>query len=253
MSGWKLINKTYIYDGTFNGFLNIVFECFCNKIIPSKISSIDNYVPNFLDNIYNVNTNEEKAKRVFNGIYNSIGYDAIYNSFYAFLSNNIEKEINILKYICNGFEIGPKINNKITISYVLNVINMRKRTLSECHRLKGLLRFVETENGIFYASIHPDNNILEPLGHHFIRRLCNQNFLIHDKNHNLCFLYSKNNYQIVDDKSFIMPKISNDEEKMQKLWQTFFDTISIKERKNPRCQMQFMPKKYWKDLIEKPY
>ena len=30
----------------------------------------------------------------------------------------------------------------------------------------------------------------------------------------------------------------------------FFKTISIKERKNPRCQMQFMPKKYWKNLLE---
>ena len=25
---------------------------------------------------------------------------------------------------------------------------------------------------------------------------------------------------------------------------------AIKERTNQRCQMQFMPKKYWKDLIE---
>ena len=34
----------------------------------------------------------------------------------------------------------------------------------------------------------------------------------------------------------------------QELWKMFFKTISIKERKNPRYQMQFMPKKYWKDL-----
>ena len=27
-------------------------------------------------------------------------------------------------------------------------------------------------------------------------------------------------------------------------------TISINERKNLRCQMQFMPKKYWRDLVE---
>ena len=38
----------------------------------------------------------------------------------------------------------------------------------------------------------------------------------------------------------------------QELWKMFFKKISIKERKNPRCQMQFMPKKYWKDLIEEP-
>ena len=33
-------------------------------------------------------------------------------------------------------------------------------------------------------------------------------------------------------------------------WQTFYNTIGIKERKNSRCQMNFMPKKYWPYIIE---
>ena len=106
------------------------------------------------------------------------------------MSNEKDKEINILKYICEGFEIGPKINNMLTNSYVYKVISMRKRALFECHKLKGLLRFIEVGNNLFYASIHPDNNIIEPLGHHFINRLPNQFFIIHDKYRNLCFLYN---------------------------------------------------------------
>ena len=38
----------------------------------------------------------------------------------------------------------------------------------------------------------------------------------------------------------------------QNLWKMFFKTIAIEERENARCQMQFMPKKYWQDLIEEP-
>ena len=94
--------------------------------------------------------------------------------------------------------------------------------------------------------------ILEPLGHHFMRRLPTQDFIIHDKNRNLCFLYHNDRYESVDGNNFVMPDISSEEKQYQDLWRAFFDTISIKERKNPRCQMQFMPKKYWKDLIEKP-
>ena len=49
-----------------------------------------------------------------------------------------------------------------------------------------------------------------------------------------------------------VPNISEKEQKYQELWKMFFKTIAISERKNPRCQMQYMPKKYWKDLVEEP-
>ena len=51
--------------------------------------------------------------------------------------------------------------------------------------------------------------------------------------------------------NFNIPNITEKEKEYQILWKTFFDTISIKERKNSRLQMQFMPQKYWQDLIEK--
>ena len=252
MSNWKLINKTYLYDGTFDGLLTIVFDSYSNKTLPQKIISEEVYINNFLDKIQYINTNYEKSKRVFDGINKNICYEALYNSFYAFLSDGKDKEINILKYLCDGFDIGPKINTMLTISYVFSVINMRKRALSECHKLKGLLRFMEVGENIYYASIHPDNNIIEPLGHHFIKRLPTQNFIIHDKIRNLCFLYNCKEYKIIDSKNLKIPEITENEQIYQNLWKMFFKTIAIKERKNARCQMQFMPKKYWQDLIEEP-
>lgn len=140
----------------------------------------------------------------------------------------------------------------LTLSYVFKVMNMRRRSLGECHRLKGLLRFQEIGENLCYASIHPDNHILEPLGQHFIKRLPSMNFIIHDKNRDLCFLYNTKEYRIIDSQTIKIPAISEDEKKYQELWKLFFKTIAIQERKNPRCQMQYMPKKYWKDLIEEP-
>ena len=253
MSNWKLINKTYLYDGSFDGLLTIVFDCYSSKTLPQKICPENEYTSNFLDNILLISTNYEKSQRVLSGIEKNICLEALYNSYNAFLSNEKNKEMYILKYLCDGFDLGPKINNMITISYVFKVINMRKRALSECHRLKGLLRFQEVGINIYYASIHPDNNIIEPLGHHFIKRLPKQNFIIHDKIRNICFLYNCKEYKIIDSKDIKIPDISEEEKRYQELWKMFFETISIKERKNPRCQMQYMQKKYWKDLIESPY
>lgn len=252
MSNWKLINKTFLYDGTFDGFLTIVFDCYSTKTLPQKIENDQTYHNNFLDNTIFIPADYEKSERIFKGIEKNICYDALSNSYYAFLSNEKDKEINILKYLCDGFDIGPKINTMLTISYVYKVIAMKRKSCSECHKLKGLLRFIEIGNNLFYASIHPDNNIIEILGHHFIKRLPSQNFIIHDKNRNLGFLYNGKTYQIQEIPKFYLPDISEKEQTYQNLWKCFFKSVTIEERTNRKCQMQFMPKKYWKDLIENP-
>lgn len=250
MSNWKLINKTYLYDGTFDGLLTIVFDSYSNKTLPQKIHNVNEYTQNFLDKTEYIETNYEKSQRVFAGIEKNICYEALHNSYNAFLSNEKDKEMYILKYLCNGFDIGPKINNMLTVPYVFKVINMRRKALAECHKLKGLLRFQEIGENLCYAKIHPDNNIIEPLGHHFINRLPSMNFIIHDKNREICFIYNCKEYRIIDSSNLKIPEISEQEKVYQELWKMFFKTIAIKERKNSRCQMQFMPKKYWKDLVE---
>jgi len=252
MSNRKFVTKTYLYDGTFEGFLSLVFDCFVTKTLPQKIEVEANYTPNFLYTPVIFETDLEKARRVLAGIEKNIGYTAFYNTYYAFLSNEKEKELNLLKYLLDGFMVGPKINHRLTLPYVFQVMAMKKRSFGECHRLKGLLRFQELENHLYYASIHPDNNIIEPLGQHFMNRLPNQDFIIHDKNRNLCLLYHKQEYKIVDSSGLKIPALSLEEKAYQELWKSFFKTIAIRERKNARCQMQFMPKKYWKDLIEEP-
>lgn len=250
MFNWNIINKIYVYDGTFEGLLSMVFDCYIKKVIPLRIVSKNKLEINFLDSIEEIKTDTIKSKRIFDGIYKNISYDTLYNSYYAFLSNGKEKEINILKYILNGFVIGPKINTMLSLDFVFNVCSMRKRMLGEAHRFKGLLRFSEVGSNLFYAPIHPDNNILENLGHHFIRRLPTQNFIIHDKNRNIAFLYNTKEYKIIDSSCIAIPNISEAERKYQELWTAFFKTIAIKERINSRLQMQYMPKKYWQDLTE---
>lgn len=162
------------------------------------------------------------------------------------------KEISILKFLLHGFMAGPKIDTMLSLEYVFEVNRMRKKAFGECHRLKGLTRFSEVSPHLLYSSLHPDHAILEPLGHHFIRRLPNENFILHDKNRNKIFVYNTKEYRILSADDLSIPSITEAEEKLQNLWKIFFQTIAIKERKNSRLQMQYMPKKYWQDLVENP-
>ena len=250
MKNFIQTNKTYLYDGTFDGLLTIVFDCYVLKQLPLKIIVENKYIPNILDYIKKVITDYNRAERIFNGIVKNISYDVLYNSYYAFLAEDDEKEINILKYLLYGFLIGPQIDTMLSIDFVFKVNSLRKKVLSEAHKLKGFLRFSKVGDNLFYSSIHPTHNVIENLGHHFIKRLPTQNFIIHDKNRNIAFLYDTKKYEIVDSSSINISVLSDEEKQYQELWKAFFNTIAIKERTNKKLQMQFMPKKYWQDLTE---
>lgn len=246
----KSLNITYLYDGTIEGLFSIIFKCYLDASIPCAIYPEKDFEPNFIEQSIFIPTEEEKADRISKGILNTISYLTAYNTYYSFLCSEKGKEMSIVKYLLDGFQIGPRINNRLSIDYVFDVHRMRKKTFGECHRLKGLVRLSEISPHLFYGKFHPDNAILEPLGHHFMQRLSAENLILHDKNRNLLFLYNTKEYKIIDGSGFIVPDITEKEKEFQELWKTFFHTISIKERSNSRLQMQYMPKKYWKDIIE---
>lgn len=249
-----LENQVYLYDGSFDGLLTIVFDCYIAKTIPTAIYSKEDYLPNLLDQFCYIETNEEKAKRIWHGIYKNISFTALYDCYHAFLSCQNGKELAIVKYLLHGFIIGKSICNQLALDYVLMVTKLRKNVLGEAHRLKGLVRLAEVGNNLWYASIHPDNNVIEQVGHFLMERFPTQNLILHDKNRNLAFLYNtqnRKNYEIIEvPHHFEVTNFSEEEKQFRQLWRTFFNTIAIKERTNARLQMQFMPKKYWKDLVE---
>ena len=68
MFNWNTINKTYVYDGSFEGLLSIVFNCYISKNIPLKIIEKSNLEINFLNEIEEQITNYEHSDRIFHGI-----------------------------------------------------------------------------------------------------------------------------------------------------------------------------------------
>jgi len=111
------------------------------------------------------------------------------------------------------------------------------------------VRFSEV-NGALVSIIEPEHQVLPLLAEHFVERFPNEQFLIYDKTHSLGLIYTDKQAKIEHIESYQMPKLSDEEKEYQKLWKLFYDTIAIAERKNDRCRMSFMPKKYWKNLTE---
>jgi probable DNA metabolism protein len=254
MFNWTNLNKTFIYDGTFEGLLTIVFDCFKEKAIPFNIVNKKDNINSFLENYEYINTDLDKSFRVFTGITKQISESVLYNSYSAFLSGEINKEIHIFKYLIYGFLNGSKVEYIRNLDFVFEVQRLSKKVMLEAHRFKGILRFKLINDNILYAEFEPDNNIIEALSKHFKQRLKNEKWIIHDKKRKVISMYDMKEYRILNLGEYTQENfniIDNlDKDMYEDLWKVFYNTISIKERKNSKLQMQYMPKRYWKYIIE---
>lgn len=241
----------YLYDGTFEGYLTVVFTCFKYKIIPKLITEEKKYIINLFEDYKIITTDYEKSDRVIEGIKRISEY-SLHNVYTAFLSYKDNKENLLLEYIINLFRFGEKANYMRSINAILEVENIVRNVRREAHRFKGFVRFTELENNILYSKIEPDNNVIEIVSNYFKSRLKNENWIIQDTKNKKISLYNKKEFIIIDaDETFeksVNLKIK--ENKYENLWKCFYKNINIKERKNLRCQRNFMPKKYWKNILE---
>ncbi len=248
MYNWTNINLTYVYDGSFEGYLTTVFHIFETKQVPMYIKNEDTSIP-FTCPIFHIETDTSKSYRVFQGIL-KISELTLYYTNNVFLSGFEDKETLLLKYLIDAFKYGAKVNHMLALDEVLKVQKINRNVTLEIQRLKGFIRFAEIIPDIFFAEIEPDNNITEILCEHFKRRFPTQNFIIQDRKRSLIGIYNKREISIRENSSLDITHLSQNELRYQDMWKEFFKTITISERKNSRLQKQYMPKRYWKYIFE---
>ena len=119
----------------------------------------------------------------------------------------------------------------------------------------------ECDGDFYYAPIEPDHNILALLVPHFTARFAGQKWFIHDRRRNLGAYYDGRECRLVSGVE-ISDQLaaslqgrkagSEDEEEMlcRELWQEYFTSTALEERKNEKLQKQHMPVRYWKYLTE---
>ena len=239
----------YIYDGNFITLLNLIKELIKNKIIPLNIKD-NNYNANLFDKLINLNMNENEE--IIKKIIDNLGIN-IFNTIYKiYLSNHNNKELLIYYFIVYSIKYHNNIYYMCNIPVINECLKVCKYVQNENHKMKGFLRFKELNNQVLYAEISPENNILPILVKHFKDRLRSEYWIIKDVKRNIVAIYNQKDViiQSCDDVNIKLNEYSNNEMKFEELWKIFYQTIGIKERKNERCRMNFMPKKYWQYILE---
>lgn len=149
---------------------------------------------------------------------------------------------------------GAKVLEYLSEPCISCILELCRQTANEGHHLLEFLRFSELKSGILFAQIHAKNDVLPILATHFTDRLPLENFIIYDASHQMAAVHkSSKDYLIVDASSLnldLTKEYSSEEDGFRKLWCTFFDSIAIEARKNPKLQSQNIPKRFWNDTVE---
>ena len=247
------------YDSTFEGFLTTVFEIFEFKYQEPQIIKKEDSQHNIFATPIEIVTDITKSDRVIKKLTDQLQNDGVRTLIYAFLSEKKGVEDLLFKVI--NYAVANKSKNimkDFSNDAVLQVSQLTKSVGREKHRMEAFIRFELLKDGIYFAKIDPDFDVLTLIMNHFKNRYQDQKWLIYDLRRKYGVFYDLKNVEIVsldldlkliDDKSSSV--FSDSEIQYQKLWWEYFDHTNIKERKNTKLHLQHVPKRYWKYLTEK--
>jgi probable DNA metabolism protein len=241
-----------LYDGSFECFLSLIYEVYYKKLKPTNIyKTLPNEI--IFDEIKDIKTNEENYKKVLEAIKTKFPKNILEKILNIFMCDSKDFEMALLEYIVLGFKNVRQLNN-INNSCVFYLNNLEKELFKNIHKMYAFIRFEELEDGSLYAKLECKFNVVYFLAKHFLKRFNNQNFIIHDINRKLAFIKIDENYSLQEVAFFEEPNKSQNEDKFQKLWKSFFTGVTIKERINQKLQTQLVPliyRTYMTEFFEK--
>lgn len=240
----------YLYDGTYPGFLTAVYEIYHRGT--SQLEGIGRPGEErlFGEEVI-VETSFLKADQVAIGFEKACGKRAMHWMYRAFLSDDPGREMKVFEFLRQGFKKKKAIYACQKEDWVQDILDMCREVGNETEKFRGILRFSELEGGMLFATINPTHDILPVLAVHFQERLGSETWAIYDVNRKTAAVYEEGKLAMVE-----VPHVeehltySSEEEQFRKLWKGYFQHMAIEERKNPKLQMSFLPKKYWKYLTE---
>lgn len=203
-----------------------------------------------------VEETSQKAFRLERMIKRYLGYNACWDIYHALLSDNPQKGNAVFHAMQESRKLkdSRRIMEHLGNEDVANVFAMSRSVANEAHVYEEFIRFRELKNGILFSEISPKAQVLTCIGDHFSDRFPLENWLIFDKTHQVSLVHRKQSRwelvwgELPDGEA--VEELSDDERDYEELWRCFFESVSVKERENPRCQRGHLPLRYRDNMPE---
>ena len=237
---------SYLYDGTYPGFLCCVYESYARKEIPAAVLGPDQGQMTLFGQ-RPVPTDPRRAQRVAAGL-KRLGPAVSEGITVGFLADSEGKDLTLLRYTRLCFERGAAAAKMLGDADVAAAYALERAVQGEGCKYIEFLRF-EQRGNMLGAVIHPKHRILPLLRGHFCSRLPDEDFLIFDASHGMALVRAAGQVRYMQMQRYA-PAPDAAEEDWQALWKRFFHALTIEQRRNERCQRSHAPKRYWQDMCE---
>lgn len=252
---------TYIFNGSFEGLLTAIFEFYDRRGKTAELVWNKHYQPAMLGESLEITGDEQKAKRVWDGLKKKLSPQWCTMFYNAYLSEDPQTFNDLFHFARYIFDNQQGAEANFGNLYVMAVAKMDKKVNREKHRMKAFIRFQKTADGIYYCPIEPDFNVLPLIASFFKNRYADQRWIIYDVRRKYGLYYDLNiveeiTYEFVssiDTTKINLPAnlVDEKEELASILWKDYFNSTNIPARKNMKLHIQHVPKRYWKYLNEK--
>ncbi len=169
-------------------------------------------------------------------------------------AKNADKKLSLETVSFQGRAAAEAVRNNRMDSAVKTVLDASFKAGHEAHRLSGLLRFSVGKTGVPVAFCSPDHFILPILAEHFSLRFGDSSWAIVDEKRRLALIKHIDHEAELTVYNPAHPWFrglhNGNSDAWESLWLSYFKAINNESRVNPKVQLQFMPKRYWKYLPE---
>jgi len=249
----------YLYDGTYEGLLSVVFETYRLKAPAEKIIPEYEWQETLFDAPTFVNTDLEWVKRVKAGLKKKTSARSLKMLYRCFLSEKVDIEMLIYRYIRQAMAARANIEGNYRDDTVLQLKQIDKMMGREVHRMHAFVRFQQTKDDIYYSVIEPDFDVLPLIIRHFEKRYPAQTWLIYDAQRHYGMFYNQQKTETITfsaEGHRGLRQLSGNileeaEVDYQQAWKVYFKSTNIPERRNMKLHLQHVPIRYWKYLVEK--
>jgi probable DNA metabolism protein len=246
-----------LYDGTMAGLLTAIFDVYDSRLQEVRLCKEDQLQPDVFAVQRAVITDAVKARRVWKGLGKKITPAALDQLYYCFLSEEPGMEDILLSYVRYAFASGRSMEEDFSHPAVLHVVQTARKVWREKHRMEAFVRFSLLKDGLFYAMVSPDHNVLPLILPHFRSRYADQRWLIYDSIRKYGIHYEPAGGLCGEvhiewkDTDEIRDALEPHDALYQQLWKDYFHHTGIPERANRKLHLRHMPLRYWRHLTEK--
>ncbi len=240
---------TYIYDSSFEGLLNAIYFAYKEKS-EGRVVTGDFYQMALGDIPVYVETDLEIFSRMENYIAGKCGIENLMTMYRAYLGELPGISNQIFEFFKVALKKGFQTQYMHADARVLPVLNAEKTAARESHKMLGFIRFKRVGENLLYAPYQPTCNTTPLVAKHFADRMNSYRWIIHDTVRGVYAVYNGKNCIIGRSVPNNLPSFQDIDQDYEELWTSYTKSIAIKERRNLKLQMSFMPKKYWGFMTE---